>query len=700
MKKLFQLFSVIFFLFILNTSLFAVVLNPVQGTWANKQVLVVDVPSFYSVYYSFDGQDPESSGIAYDGPVLLDLDGNVNVTVAVIDSEGNKKLERIEYTVDSSSVLQDEKAAEFVESFNSTGIIDYTAGSVISIPNSLEYSFGTKDYEFEEGCDLSLNKDSVVSRFVPCIVSDKKAKWRFIINVHSAVSGLFTRKDVPFKISDWETVTFTDRKKIYKIDDGWWYQPMEPLFLDRSQSHMIYWQDVSYSQENIVKYYVLDPKPSLKTENLSDGSVSVSFSGSENYKLGILDSEENASELFEQITIDTFKGDDFSGNFEVGVFSDSVYQGKLEVPFRINKKMPCQPVITPSVPGKFIRKNTKVTVTSPDNNDIYTSFLGPVVLNGEYSKDDISSLFVLSKEDFKVSDNTSFNLTCANEGASAYKITAYAMDKQGNKSRNSEYYVIIDTCNFYLNGNAISDEEVKNADGSKECPYSSFEDLIQPLNENPFVRVNVCGKVLLPNKKISTSSNCSIVGTGDARFVAGEKTSFDIKSSSFSVSNIVFSFDEENTKSDSPFLFNIERGVLFFSDVELNGRFSKNGTLINADGSVINIEKSGITLVSPLYACVVSSLNSKINVKKSRIAVVSDTAVGFSVQGGLFELKDSECSVTASLGRVAELFDTYSTVKGNTFTGKLKKQSGSGSAVFADKKNHTVEFAENKESGF
>ena len=92
--------------------------------------------------------------------------------------------------------------------------------------------------------------------------------------------------------------------------------------------------------------------------------------------------------------------------------------------------------------------------------------------------------------------------------------------------------------------------------------------------------------------------------------------------------------------------------------------------------------------------------NSKLNVKKSRISTVADTAVNCSAQGGLFELKDSECKVTASLGRIAELFDTYSTITGNDFSGDLKNRAGNGVAVYMDKKNHSVGYSDNSEAGF
>ena len=66
------------------------VLSPVEGTWANKQMLVIENTGDGDYLYSLDGSDPESFGFAYDGPVLIDLTGNVNLKVAFLQKSGNK----------------------------------------------------------------------------------------------------------------------------------------------------------------------------------------------------------------------------------------------------------------------------------------------------------------------------------------------------------------------------------------------------------------------------------------------------------------------------------------------------------------------------------------------------------------------------------------------------------------------------------
>ena len=115
---------------------------------------------------------------------------------------------------------------------------------------------------------------------------------------------------------------------------------------------------------------------------------------------------------------------------------------------------------------------------------------------------------------------------------------------------------------------------------------------------------------------------------------------------------------------------------------------------------MVNIENSGLTSTASVYSSVVNAVQSKIMVKKSRITAVADTAVNFSSQGGLFELSDSVCKVTGSIARTAELFDTYSSIKGNSFSASLKNGALGGKAVYFEGKKSSVTYERNSESGF
>ena len=61
-------------------------LSPVEGNWANRQMLVIDNSDGGDFFYSIDGADPETFGFAYDGPVLLDVAGDVHLFSAAQDT--------------------------------------------------------------------------------------------------------------------------------------------------------------------------------------------------------------------------------------------------------------------------------------------------------------------------------------------------------------------------------------------------------------------------------------------------------------------------------------------------------------------------------------------------------------------------------------------------------------------------------------
>lgn len=105
----------IFILFFFTMPVFSQILSPVSGKWSNRQLLVIDVPAGSTAFYSINGESPEKSGFAYDGPVLIDLDGEVVVNVSIIDKNGNSELRKISYTVTDDKLPLDSDSAEFIK---------------------------------------------------------------------------------------------------------------------------------------------------------------------------------------------------------------------------------------------------------------------------------------------------------------------------------------------------------------------------------------------------------------------------------------------------------------------------------------------------------------------------------------------------------------------------------------------------------
>ena len=79
-----------FLLFSLSSFIFAnnsYILSPVEGQWSNYQSVIIDVPEGATAFYSFTGDNPLYSGFAYESPVLLELEGNVTLKVAILNKD-------------------------------------------------------------------------------------------------------------------------------------------------------------------------------------------------------------------------------------------------------------------------------------------------------------------------------------------------------------------------------------------------------------------------------------------------------------------------------------------------------------------------------------------------------------------------------------------------------------------------------------
>ena len=188
MKKSILAFFVLFFVFLNGAYAQIHIISPAEGKWSNKQMLVIDTEDKAEYFYSLNGEDPKTSGFAYDGPVLIDLTGDV--TLRIQKATGNEE-KIIKYSVELNKA-ENEKYYSFINTFFDSGIINYTAGSTISIPYDLNYAIGLGSEYYIPGEDIYMSQDSVFSRTLPCEIYDpaKKLKWRFVIKVFPQNYGI------------------------------------------------------------------------------------------------------------------------------------------------------------------------------------------------------------------------------------------------------------------------------------------------------------------------------------------------------------------------------------------------------------------------------------------------------------------------------------------------------------------------------
>lgn len=665
-------------------------LSPLKGEWANKQMLIIDSASG-DYFYSIDGSDPESFGFAYDGPVLLDVTGDIELKVSHIYPDGKKEAASVNFSV-KGDTGRDTDYRPFIQMFYDSGLLNYSAGSVLSIPSELYYSLGLPPDSFLPGQDLCLSKESVLTRYIPCTLLDEKKaiKYRFIIKTYPQSAGIYSKRDVPFSIEDWDTIHFNNRNYLYKIDSEYWSLPDAPRKIDRSVSHMISWQNLDYEVGNPVEFFVLPQKPEIVTNRNEDGSILYTINGDSDYTMSVYSSEKkDYMELFPQIGADVFYGDKASGTLDIGVFANSVYQGKLVTNYEIDKRPPVKPEVKSTAKSFYSRDKVHVEVSATPGTELYIALSEPCTVpeSDEVYTSESEVLKSIPVGQFRrvKADKFSINWGPRGSGPAYYKLVAYAKNGQ-NISRKTEYSIIVDQSSYYFDEHANPEL----AQGTAEYPFTSFEQCVNDLKKTRAVTLRVKGNLEI-NSKYQLDTNYEIFDNGEACITFGAEGGLVLKGSSLEIYDCrIKNRIDTNNKISIP-MFRLENSVLTLKNCTLGSDFAKNGNCIDSYSSIINISDSILAVNSVSYASLISAVKSRISIKKSIISVSADTSVIISSNEGYATVDENTLSVSGMSGRIAELFGVKATFTDNVYKAQLQNSTENIQPVFV---NSTTAFTE------
>jgi hypothetical protein len=691
MKKFISVFTVFFALLVLPLPLAAEInlLSPVEGQFANRQMLVIDNSEGGDFFYSIDGANPETFGFAYDGPVLLDVTGEINLNVTKVAAGGKKESTSLTFTVVPDDASKTDYK-NFIQTFFDGGLLNYSAGSDLVIPAGLSFYLGLPPANdmpenFIPARTLKLSSASVLSRYIPCTVLDQTRglRYRFIIKTYPQSAGIYSHRDVPFSITDWDTINFDDDDFIYKLDSEYWGLPKEPRKIDRSVSHMISWQPLEYDSGNPIEFFVLPPKPEIIREQLSDGSILCSIRGDDSYSLGIIGEDGSCSELFSQVGIDAFYGDQVSGSLSLGIFSNSVYQGKFTFSYNVNRRPPQIPLIKTNADSFVSRDNVDVKIQGSAGADLYIALSEPLTLDitdVSYSADD-ERFKRVSLGEYKKVKGDSFTLRWAQNGLKPvyYKVSAYSKSDE-NQSLAAEFAVVIDQSNYYFDAGG----DAESADGTASHPFTQFSQLAPALVKQRVVKLNVKGEMQI-NEAYPVQANFEIINSEDARISFGPKGSLIVKASTMELSGCrIHNTADLSVKSIVP-LFKLENSVLTMKDCMIGAEFTRNGTVIDATNGIVNISDTIASANAVSYVSFISSVKSRITIKNSSISANAETGVIISADGGNVTAQKNEFLVTGGNGRIAELFGVNASFKENSFKARLTNTTSKIQPIYVNK---------------
>ena len=696
MKKLILLLICLFF----STSVFAQlkVISPIEGTFANRQMLVLETDGTGDCYYSLNGSDPETFGFAYDGPVLIDLDGPVEIRIS---KTGKFKEETVvKYTVLPDNALTTQYGT-FISSFFDTGILNYTAGSVLSVPEQLKFSFGLPPDSFLKGRNLSISQSSVLTRYIPCTLLDETSgkKWRFIIKTFPQTAGVYSRRDVPFVITDWDLITFTNDNYIYKIDSEYWGLPKNSIKLDRTVSHMIRWQNLEYDAGNPIDFFVLPPMPEINQTTGADGSLLFTLEGDPSYSMSVLSAGDGLSEttstaqyqeLFTQLGVDTFYGDHIAGTLEIGFYTNSVYQGKVQIPYTINKRPPSTPLISTSSPTFYSREPVALTIQGESMSELYYAVSEPYTIqSASETYSDNSDIFASIKADnFVKADSSALSMVLNPEGSGAvyFKVAAYSKNEK-NISAVATYSVIIDQYNYYYN--SFADASV--ADGTALRPYASFEQCLEAINKGRYACLRVKGPLKVPTGVHYILSNCVFENEDDASLEFEQGASLVVKNSNLTLENFTVC-PASNAKNIYKIegivpYFKLEDSVLDINKCQIAALFDANGLFAEAVRSSVNVNGTIASVSSSVYASFISGIKTNVTIKNSSINAAAPTSVVVSLNQGDVNFTNNSFKISGEKGRVAEFFAVNGSLVSNNYKASLRNSSNAA-PVYADKKSN------------
>lgn len=663
-----------FFSVCVSASAFVVV-NPIHGNWANKQPLVIDLMPGEEAYYSVNGADPYTSGFAYDSPILLDVTGNVHLRVTMVDCDGLRKDSEINYHVTENTGAGDINT--FISSVSTRPVTKYVAGTEFSIPESMEYCFAYESEQWFPGKTLSLDSSVVLSRFVPCMVTDGNSIWRFVIAVTPYVTGTFTKRDMPFEVTDWSIVSEFDKKYIYKFDDSMWVQPTEDIVLDKNKPHTVSWQHIAYVRGNPVQTFSLPAKVPLQISRNKYGAVTVT-SSVKGIRLAAIYPDGGPTELFDKISIDAFEGERIAGVVTVGIYSDTVYMGQEDVSFIIDRTPPLPPVITADVAGDFVRRTVNAHVKAEKGTSIYVAATSRAVPSGSHIANDVNFLEAVPSENFvQVAQSSAKVELSQRDGAVLYTLWAYAVDAAGNKSKISSYSVVIDTSNFFVAEGA--DPTI--ADGSKSRPFADLISCFAAAHEPSLMHVYIDGEIKVKETdSVVIFSDCIIEGVNDRSKITFDGGNLIVYAGKMAVNNCILNF---NSASRQPSI-KLVNSSMSVAKSEIYASSENNAVLVDADNSFISVADSGLTVSAKNYASCIAAVATNISVVRSRLASSASTAVAVSAQKGQVAMSDSSFYVSGSVGRVAEFFGMNVNINGNTYEPTLSRASEHTELIYAD----------------
>lgn len=661
------------------------IISPVPGSWANRQELVVEQSVGTEVLYSIDGSDPALSGLAYDGPILLDRSGLVTLRVVAIDRNGKRFPSQISYTVAEESI---QPPAGFPEKSAITGGGEFTE---ITIPDGYSWTFGDGIPSVSGGKTIAVSAVRGAVRLYPIVISDGSHLWRYIIengaqpavavspavSVSPAVaapSEATASSDMPsapsssepasidaaqhlpvaastpvaasvpvaatnapvVRIHDWYFVSLSyDGPLYWSLDGSSWHQYKAPVFVDRSRDAALYWYSSGWKNGSRQKI-TLPAKPVLLGIHSGDVTSSPVFLSAGKspmtfrYTVGSAfypkAPDDGSSEFGNGLLVEIPSGAEADFTVRVRAEYDGLVQGELVTNFTVDRKPPRKPSTGLESRPAWSRTPVQFIPMGEDSTEIT---INPPI----YSR--AGNDWVLDGVFGKAVD---------------YTVTVFSVDRAGNRSDATTTRLTVELNTAYV-GEAenASRDHATAGDGSPASPFAFLDEALA-LAEQGAWRIIAHGAVPLAHSYRITG-NVSIEGKG-ASINASEAASISVEGGSLSLASCTLR-KEAGTEEASPVVMSglpvafitVKNGSLHLRDMDVRVSAKGNACLLRTSLARVDCASSRFRLDAGDYAQLFDIADSSLDLDSSELVCSARNASTLVLTGSRAEIRDSTLAV-------------------------------------------------------
>lgn len=640
--------------------------NPLSGSWANRQTLLVDAPVGADIRYTVDGSDPAASGRPYVGPELIAQSGMTMLRVALIAGGATVREERVLFSQEEAPVPE--------------------ALSALSLANPVELgSFGEvfipEGYSFEIGQTvkprllgprrLSVSALPGTRRFYPITVSDGSSTWRWILasgqeDRQVAPKDTVTGDAIPAtdepapKVSmhDWEylDVYWPDGPVYASLDGEPWRLLASPVRVDRRVDHSLRWYAETWNGGK-VQSLSLPRRPSLRGIPANGATVEPVYLSVDDspfdvrYSIGSVYAPASPTaaspSLGKGILIEPPADAECEYAFRASCVIDGVVHGELFARFTVDRKPPEAPAIIVDAAGNFSKAPIRLRIEG--EGEISVSISPPV------------------EEDARGEKVKTFILAGDPERPISYTVTASASDRAGNRSAVATRTLTVDLGALYVGASPdagrVAVDVARKSDGSPDAPFPDLDSALDwAVGPGPW-RIYVSGSVQLARRHRLTG-DVSVLGSDSAAVVCAPGAGIDMAGGRLAVSRLEFSRAEPAPRADAPLVptrkaapvVSVEDGFLSVSSASFAHSGGDAACLVRVSRSSVTIESCEMSAEAADYAVAVESRDSTVTVRKSKLSATGRATTVIAASESSVAARDSSLvSAAQAAGRAVEL---------------------------------------------